>query len=279
MIKEKTCTKCGVLKPISNFHKDSSTKTGYYPLCKECKSNYMKKKWKEDPEYRKKTKDKTKELTKKGYYKKYMEEKRKDPDFREKHRKYMEEYWKTHDAAKMAKVRRNNPKTREKERIKAKERRKMYPEKTKAQLKKSQKKRIENGKHYAYKNKYRKERLKNDNAYKIMESCRGRIRNILKDRTVSSIDLVGCSAEKLKRHIKDMFNEKMSWENYGSYWHIDHIVPCDYFDFTKKEDQRICFNYRNLQPLEAKENIRKSNKLPENYKEIILNIKKELGLT
>ena len=51
-------------------------------------------------------------------------------------------------------------------------------------------------------------------------------------------------------------------------WNVDHIVPCraktpsgEYlFDFTKKEDQLACFNYKNLQPLWEIENIKKGNK-------------------
>ena len=43
--------------------------------------------------------------------------------------------------------------------------------------------------------------------------------------------------------------------------HIDHIIPCDVFDLTDPEQQKICFHYTNLQLLPAKENIKKSNKL------------------
>jgi len=52
----------------------------------------------------------------------------------------------------------------------------------------------------------------------------------------------------------------MSWDNYGSYWHIDHIRPCASFDLTDPEQQKDCFDFTNLQPLEAKENIRKGAK-------------------
>ena len=69
----------------------------------------------------------------------------------------------------------------------------------------------------------------------------------------------------------------MSWDNYGE-WHIDHIVPCASFDLSDPNQQRICFNFRNLQPLWAKDNQRKQDKLPENYLEIINNIKRELAL-
>jgi hypothetical protein len=52
----------------------------------------------------------------------------------------------------------------------------------------------------------------------------------------------------------------MDWINYGSYWHIDHIIPCTLYDLFLESEQKKCFNYRNLRPLEIKENFRKSNK-------------------
>ena len=50
----------------------------------------------------------------------------------------------------------------------------------------------------------------------------------------------------------------MSWDNYGT-WHIDHILPLSKFDLSKREDFLIACNYKNLQPLWADENIRKSD--------------------
>lgn len=49
----------------------------------------------------------------------------------------------------------------------------------------------------------------------------------------------------------------MSWDNYGD-WHIDHRKPCSLFDLSKKSEQLKCFNYTNLQPLWAIDNLRKS---------------------
>jgi len=51
----------------------------------------------------------------------------------------------------------------------------------------------------------------------------------------------------------------MTKENYGSVWHVDHIIPCDAFDLTRENEQLRCFNWRNLQPMFAAQNIAKGN--------------------
>lgn len=49
----------------------------------------------------------------------------------------------------------------------------------------------------------------------------------------------------------------MNWNNYGTYWNIDHIEPCCSFDLTIKENQQKCFNYKNCRPLLVSENAAK----------------------
>jgi hypothetical protein len=107
-----------------------------------------------------------------------------------------------------------------------------------------------------------KERLKTDINFKLARNLRGRVRSAIigKIKFDDTLSLVGCSVEQLKIHLEKQFTRRMSWKNYGK-WHIDHIRPCSSFDLSDPQQQRTCFNYSNLQPLWAKDNLNKSNKL------------------
>jgi len=104
-------------------------------------------------------------------------------------------------------------------------------------------------------NKRNTERRKNDINYKLKVSLRSRIRSAVKVKNAkkisNTVDLIGTSIQKLKTHLESKFLPTMTWENYGKYWHIDHIIPCDKFNLTVEEEQRKCFHYTNLQPLFA----------------------------
>jgi len=73
--------------------------------------------------------------------------------------------------------------------------------------------------------------------------------------------LIGCTFEALKIHLERQFTKEMTWDNYGIYWHVDHIRPCSSYDLTLESEQKACFNFTNLRPLEKLENIRKGNRI------------------
>jgi hypothetical protein len=70
--------------------------------------------------------------------------------------------------------------------------------------------------------------------------------------------MLGCDRETFLLHLQSQFKRGMNWNNYGRVWEVDHITPCSSFDLTDPEQQRICFHYRNHQPLYKTENRRKS---------------------
>ena len=98
-------------------------------------------------------------------------------------------------------------------------------------------------------------KLRQDLDYRLSKSLRDRLYKAIKRglKFKSAITLVGCNIDELKEHLSKQFDDVMSWENYGE-WHIDHIRPCDSFDLSSKDQQKVCFHYFNLQPLWGKEN-------------------------
>lgn len=123
----------------------------------------------------------------------------------------------------------------------------------------------------------------NDPSYRILGNLRRKMLLALEGKRKAdfSLKLIGCTRENLMTHLESQFKEGMNWDNYGLWkngepmtWHIDHIIPCATFDFTKEEDQRKCFHYTNLQPLWANENLSKGWKIPNQEEKVI-----ELDLT
>ena len=114
----------------------------------------------------------------------------------------------------------------------------------------------------AYANAYIKKLYKEEPDFKIMTTCRIRISQAIQKgyKSAQTTELIGCSIKHLMKHLEEQFDENMNWDNYGE-WHVDHIIPVASFDLTKKEEQSKCFNYKNLQPLWALDNILKSDKI------------------
>jgi len=110
--------------------------------------------------------------------------------------------------------------------------------------------------------KYLYERRRTNIQFKLRNRLRVKLITDLRryngSKSKSAIELLGCSIQFLRKHLETQFQHGMTWENWSIHgWHIDHIKPCASFDLTKLSQQRICFHYKNLQPLWAKENIRK----------------------
>jgi len=98
----------------------------------------------------------------------------------------------------------------------------------------------------------------------LANCIRARVFNVLrgKNKSAATLSLLGCSIEHLKLHLQSQFKPGMHWNNWSlEGWHIDHILPCARFDLSKPEEQRKCFHYTNLQPLWAKENLTKRDKV------------------
>lgn len=148
-----------------------------------------------------------------------------------------------------------------------------YKESNKAEL--SLKRKDYNSKNKKRASEYVKHKRKTNPSFKITCALRRRLQKTIKSKNghknIKTMDLIGCTSDELKIYLESKFLPTMTWNNYGEYWHIDHIIPCSSFDLIDEEQQKKCFHYTNLQPLFATTtiiddvtyigNLNKSNKL------------------
>ena len=73
----------------------------------------------------------------------------------------------------------------------------------------------------------------------------------------STSEMLGYDAKKFKERIECQFKNGMSWNNYGK-WQIDHKKPVSLFNLNTPPHivNALC----NLQPMWAKDNLKKGNK-------------------
>lgn len=126
--------------------------------------------------------------------------------------------------------------------------------------KRSNEKYVKSGKY----NKYINNRIKNDPIFKLRRTVRSRIYHCLKFKGFykknTTANYLGCSIKELKTHLESQFKPGMTWDNHGiDGWHIDHIIPLN-SENTVDEINKLC-HYTNLQPLWAKDNLKKSDKI------------------
>jgi hypothetical protein len=101
---------------------------------------------------------------------------------------------------------------------------------------------------------YRKEQ-KNDPKYKIETKVRGNFNRFFNSKNNDKYsELVGCNLKQFKKWIEFNFDSKMNWDNYNTYWNIDHILPVKIFNLENDDEKIFCFNWKNTRPLEAYKN-------------------------
>lgn len=109
-----------------------------------------------------------------------------------------------------------------------------------------------------------RKRRATDGVFRLKRSISKHLREILKSKKSGSMEKwTGCTKVFLVDYITSLFETGMSWDNYGD-WHIDHILPQSMFDFTDERQVKLCWNYRNLRPLWAAENVAKGDTIPDN---------------
>lgn len=56
----------------------------------------------------------------------------------------------------------------------------------------------------------------------------------------------GLDHQTIRHWFELQFTEGLNWENFGSAWQFDHIIPVAYFNFEIEEDLYLCWNYINI---------------------------------
>jgi len=122
---------------------------------------------------------------------------------------------------------------------------------------------------------YYRERWSSDPTYRLRKTISGGISASLAKRDSTkrgqkTFDFLPYTLEDLKQHLESQFDNKMTWDNYGSYWHVDHIYPqCRFtFETIGCEGFKMCWSLSNLRPLEATKNMKKSDKVTVTFKEV-----------
>ena len=245
----KFCPRCRKDIDLTKFKKSSRTKDGFQTNCEDCaeKARLKQKERYANPEYRAQKvknqlkkyhsdpiyKEKLNKRTAEAHKKRYAE----DPEYRNQKLKSVKDQY------------HNNPEYR--------------AQKVKNQLKKYHSDPI-------YKEKLNKKRSNNllkqyhdDPKVKVHINISSQIRQSLKGgKKGQSWELiVGYSLEELMIHLESLFEEGMTWENYGK-WHIDHRMPKSWFNFETINDPEFikCWDLKNLKPMWGDENIAKGNK-------------------
>lgn len=121
---------------------------------------------------------------------------------------------------------------------------------------------------------YEKKRYEEDPIFRLRHSISSALRQALCGKKAGRHweGLVGYTLEELKTHLESRFTLEMIWQNYGSYWEIDHIIPINLFNFQTVKDSEfnLCWSLNNLRPFLVKENRRR----PRNGSDLTLAILK-----
>lgn len=297
MISTKTCSKCKIEQPLSNFSKNRCMKDGLCNWCKECvkdsqreyyarnkeKISLRKKKYSEEnkakvkkmqADWYERNKDEQREKHRKYYrdnlskertrhkaYNARPEVKANKAQYRKDNAKHIKEYQAEYRKKNHARITERQREYYHKNKDKAKVWRDKYETSHKEQIKEASKKYRKENKEKI--NRSHVDRLHNDPIFKMKEQTRNMVRYAFRSKghhkTSRTVDVVGCDLDFLCRYLLE------TWEkNYGRPWdgepyHIDHIIPLA-TAVTKEDVVRLC-HYTNLQMLTPEDNMAKSDNI------------------
>lgn len=240
----KVCSKCKIEKNLVSFNKDKYSSDGFSSQCKKCR-NDNRKKW-----VSKNKRNKNKKIPKILECSKCKKVKNSDCFFVDNE--------KTNGLTSHCKECHKNYQFENREKI------------AKRVSKWNQKNIVKNR---FVRAKYARKKRKNDEIFRIRELVSRSVGNFLNKqngcKNSSTWSKLQYTPQQLKEHLEKQFEPWMNWENYGKAsndkktWQIDHIYPQSKLPYDSLEHPNFqrCWSLENLRPLEAKENLRKGDKI------------------
>jgi len=110
-----------------------------------------------------------------------------------------------------------------------------------------------------------KEKRKKDKNFQLKEVLRSKFHRMIKGINSSYKIILDCEFDYFKLWIEFQFDKNMNWDNFGTYWELDHILPLYKFNFENEFEKNIAFNWTNLQPLKKEENRKKYREIHLHY--------------
>jgi hypothetical protein len=238
----KKCCKCKIefLASYEFFHSNKSKKDGFSTECKKCKAL-------QDKIYRENNKEKLKIKSK------IYGDNNKDKI----HLRQKEFYLENKD-----KILLDNKKHYQENKDQVQTRNKIWHNNNIEKVREYQKQYKQDNKER--RNRNEREKYNSDPNRKIVVNLRNRINKFVKDKEKSktTMELLGCSLEEFKKYFSNQFIIGMTWDKFmNGEIHMDHMVPCIWFDLKDPEQQKLCFHYSNIQPLWEKDNLIKNDNL------------------
>lgn len=117
-----------------------------------------------------------------------------------------------------------------------------------------------------HKSKFRRNRLKckdcerDEPIPKLIRNVRSRIASAMVKKTKHTIEYLGCNCNEYFSYMTT-YDSRYNYDNHGSVWHIDHVIPISKFNMLDESEHLIAFNWRNTMPLLAFDNLSKNNKI------------------
>lgn len=107
------------------------------------------------------------------------------------------------------------------------------------------------------KKKYEKkniDRYDNDECYRVRQIYRKKIIYIITCVRDLKGKYAGTKYECVAKWLEYNFTDEMNWENHGTVWDADHVIPICKWDLKNPEEIELCFDWKNVSPLECQEN-------------------------